>query len=104
MCKASLPPGPAHRRASANRGSATSAGAQEEPDQRQRRLHRLAMVIRGLPLRQQGAIIETKARRLLSDIDVECGTGEAGGDSQSQDPQDHMTLLGLVTDQLSRPR
>src|SRR5262245_4614123 len=47
-------------------------------DDHERGLHDQSTRVAGLPLHKQAARVESKTRRLLRDIDVDCRTGEKG--------------------------
>ena len=60
--------------------------AQQEADDSQRRLHGEPVFVGWLPLSEEGAVIEAQTGGLLSDIYVECRSGEQRGDDQRKLP------------------
>jgi hypothetical protein len=64
-------------------------GSEHGADERERGLHDEAARVGRLPFREQRAVVESKPRRLLGEIDVERCPGEDGGDDQSKLSEDH---------------
>jgi hypothetical protein len=56
----------------------------KKADDCQRNLHRKSALIGGLPLSEQGAIVQPETRRLLSEANVECRAREERCDDQRQ--------------------
>ena len=53
------------------------------------RLHRVTSIIAGLPLLEEARVIKRQTRGVLSEIDVECRSGESGGQSKRQLTKKH---------------
>jgi len=60
-------------------------------DDREARLHHVAARIGQLPLGEEGAIIQLKAYRLLSNVDVDRSACEAGGYRERKLSSEHFT-------------
>lgn len=56
-------------------------------------LYQVAPLVGRLPLCEERAIIELKACRLLSDVDVDRSSRECGGDCQRELPDEHLPPL-----------
>src|SRR5262249_61291673 len=68
----------------------------EEGDQAEARLHGRSALVRGLPLRQKGAIVQAEPGRLLDATDIKRGAREQGCNRESEIADQHDPPLAFT--------